>query len=674
MRSIRKRAARRLSVVLVMSMLMWVIAPVCAAEKAVSRAIHISSFTDLGGSINIDAGKAEGIGVGMKGVVLRDGKKIADYEVVQVNWGFSRIELSNLESGYTVSANDSAPITTYPEVAKKSKSKTLWIILAVAAAAVLLGSNRGGGGSSADGSISLTADKSSTSSDGDSTASVTITARVNQSDGSAAPDGTSVAFSTTAGALNSTKTTTSAGRATAILAYDPLEGLQSATVTVRALGKTASITVSLASSMDLVANPTTIQVTGSGGSPTEATITATCLDASGNPATSGTVKFASSIGTVTDSVAIGAGGVATTKFRSDTSGRATITATWLKSKATITVTVTAGPPYSISVTSNTNSVQCDGNSYATITATVKDAGGSLVKDSTVVNFSVIPDGSGGGNGTITPQASTVNGAAIAHLTTRDSSGNTSKSGTATIKAEVRVANQPPGVPAPATDISNQAKQVQFISMVVGGIILSANPSNVRGWDRVGNTTTITAAVSNSDGLAMPDGTVVTFRATHGIITGTATTSGGLATATLTTDASGSGSWNGLVDVTATASGVSVTHSGLVIFSGPAWGANCDATMSQSTLSPVGGQATISVTARDVNNNPVVDGTRVTATTDKGTISGGGSGTTTGGSVVFTLATSTDAAAPTQSGSGTVDISIETGGVPVTKSLSFTVGP
>lgn len=672
MNSVRGTLARRISILLVMSMLLWVAAPACFAQKALDRAIAVSSFTDLAGSINIDAGKAEGITNGTTGVILRDGKKIADYKVVQVNWGFSRIELSNVAPGETVRAGDAAPITDVASIKKKGPSSKIWIVLALAAAVALFAKGGKGGGSSGDGTIGLTATKTSSESNGTTTATITVTARVNKSDGSPAPDGTAVNFTTSAGVLNFTKVTTTGGRATTTITYDPAEGASTATVTAKALGATNSITISLLSSIDLTADPETIQITGSGGAQTESTITATCTDATGNPATSGTVTFTASFGTISDSAEIGPGGIATAKFTSTRSGKATITATWLTSKATKQITVTAGPPYSMTVTTNTSSVQCDGQSYATITATVRDAGGNLVANNTVVDFSVIPDGSGGGNGTITAQASTVNGAAVTHLVTRDSAGATSKSGTATVKAEVKAASQPPDVPAPASDIVNQATQVQFISMVVGAIVLSADPTNVRGWDRVGNTTTITAVVTNEDGIAMPNGTVVTFHATHGVMALTGTTTNGLATATLTTDASGSGSWDGLVDVSATVSGVTVTQESLVIFSGAAYSDNCDATMSQSTLTPVGGQATISVTAADINNNFVADGTLVTVTTDKGTISSGGSKATSGGHAVFTLSTSTNPDSPTQTGSGTVTITIETGGVPVTKTIPFTV--
>ena len=675
-----------MSVLVATVMFLSIAVPAYTADKATFDSIAISSFTDTIGSININAGKAEGVKPGMRGVIIRDGKQIAEYQVAQVNWAISRIMIANLADGYTVQPGDNAPITT-PITPKKSSAGKIWKALGIAAAValvwLLVKGDKGDSGGAADNSaITLTAQKTST---GDDSIVITITANIKDASGETAPDGTSVTFSTTAGTLNRTQTITFSGKATATLTADT-EDDDVATVTVKSLGKTATIDVSFVSSIELAASPTSIQVAGSGGTQTESTITATCRDAAGNLATSGTVEFTAGIGTVTDSATI-VGGVATATFTSDEIGVANVTASWSKSTVMTTVTVTAGPPYSVVVTSSTSSLQCDGNSFATISATVSDFAGNPATDGTVVDFSVTPDGGGGGNGTITPQGTTVAGVASASLFTKDSTGAVSQPGTATVVVEVLAASQPATVPAPLSDIENQSTHVQFVSIEVAGINLGANPTNIRGWDMVNNTTTITAVVYNAAHNPVPDGTAVYFTASHGMIYGSgggsvgmSTTTNGVATATLSTDASGDGTWDGLVDVTATSGTVTATQVGLVIFSGPPSPGNCDATISQSTLASVGGQATISVTALDVNANPVADGTSVTATTDKGNISPG-TKSTADGTAVFILSTSTNPASPTQSGDGTVTISIdsggknaETGGLPVTLTVPFTVSP
>lgn len=680
MNAMTNRLAGRISITLVTALLLTILAPAYAAEKAPLPPIAISSITDALGSININVGKGEGIKEGSKGVIIRDGKQIAKYIVQQVNWGFSRITVFDVAEGYTIRPGDSAPLDGTAEKAptvkrKSSKSKTLLTVLAIGAAVLLLG-GKSGGGSSSGGSIDLTSVKSSNVTDAGRTGTIDITARVNDSNGLPAPDGTPVTFASTAGTLDRTQTVTSAGRATAKLSYDSSVDPDSATVTVRALGRTATIEVSFVSSIEITTSAETIQVKDSGGSVMQATITATCWTSAGVLANSGTVTFTTNIGTISNpTVSIGADGTASTTFTSNVTGKANITATWqTKNKATIPITVTAGPPYSLSVSSDTSTVQCDGNSFATIKATVKDMRGTLATDGTVVNFAVIP----AGNGTITPQAVTVNGVATAYLHTRNADGSVSSSGTVTLKVDVLRANQPSDVPLPASDMTNQSTQVQFVSTRVGSINLSATPTNVRGWDVVGNTTTIKAVVYNTDGQPVPNGTAVYFTTTRGVVTGTSgnmsTTTNGIATATLTTDASGNDSWDGRVDVIARAGTVTQSAPGLVIFSGPAVDAQSDVTLSQTNLPTVGGQSSIIVVAKDMKGNPIADGTKVTVTTTKGTLSDGGNGTTTGGQCVITLSTSTDTATPTPAGPGEVRVSIDTGGVPVTKTLSFTVGP
>lgn len=680
MTALFSRFAGRMSLLLAAALVISVAPPVLAADaKPTDKPILISDITDRFDSINITAGRAEGIKVGAKGIILRDGKKIADYEVVQVNWGFSRIAVSNLAEGYKVRVGDSAPITGYSTEPAKTKTKPSWtkyVWYALGAGALIyLLSNDSGGSSSGSATIELKGEKKTTFGD-TNTSTITITATVKDGSGGYVPDGTLVTFTTTSGTLSLTQSTTSLGKATVILTgatTDP-----PGTVTARSGGATASLTVNFGASVQLEVTPTTIQLVNSGGAQTQATVTATCRDAQGNPPASGKVEFDTGLGRLGNSSVDIVNGVATTTLTSDSAGKSEVTATWQGTTARVTVTFTAGPPTSLTVSSSSPSVQCDGNSYATITATVKDIGGNLATDGTVVKFSVIPDSNGGGNGTITPQVVTSGGTARASLITKDSAGAVSKSGTATVKVEVLASGQPEGVPAPAADLVNQSTQVQFVSVNVGQIGLGASPRNIRGWDMNTDKSTITAVVKNTDNAPVPDGTVVSWSATHGMINPTSSTTGGVATTTLQADASGDSSWNGLVNVTATAGGVSVTSVGLVVFSGWPSPSKCSASISQTDLAKTGGQATIYVEAKDVNGNPIVDGTNISATTSKGTLSPT-SASTTNGVVMFTLSTSSDSGNPTPTGPGKVTITIpsggnnpETGGLPVTLTVDFNV--
>jgi|GEM_PF-1042204 len=692
----KNKFAGKLSILLVLAMCLTALLPAIAAEKAVGTPIVISSSS---GGCKISDGKGEGIEVGTKGIITRDGKEIAKYEVKQVEWGYSIISVSDLAQGMSVQVGDSAPITKLPDntgekkVSKKGSSKIIWVLLA-AGALIALAGKKGGSHSSpstTNNTVTITSQKTSITADGSS--NTLITANVTDANNAAVADGTAVTFSTTAGTILPAQATTVAGKATATLTASTTPG--TATVSAVSSGKTANTNVAFVTagsagtaSIVVAAGPTDIQVVGSGGTQTQSTISATCRDALGNLATGGTVTFTSSIGSVVGTSTISANGVATTIFSSNVTGSATITASWSGVQGTTTVNVTSGPPYSVTVECTPSSVQCDGNSFATVKATVRDVANNQVTDGTVVNFSVQSDINGGGNGTITSEARTSGGIANALLFTKTAANATSKAGTATIVAQIIAANQPTGIPVPVATINNHTTQVQFTSLDVAEIHMGAVTHNIRGWDVVNNSTKISALVYDSNHNPVPDGTAVYFTTTKGMIYGNtgiannvalSTTSLGRAEATLVSDASGNATWNGFVDVTATCGTITLTEPGLVVFSGWPSPAHCTAHISDTQIISVGGQSSITVVALDINGNPIVDGTDITAITSKGTITASGTGKTVGGTVMFTLATSTDPGSPTQTGAGVVTINIdsggrnpETGGQPVVLTTNFTV--
>jgi len=663
-----------LSVLLIVAMLSTLLVPAYAADTSKLESATISSFTDVAGSTFINAGKGEGVGVGAQGSVLRDGKEIAKYKVIQVNWGISRIDLYDVQEGVTVKPGDRAPILTNPSSGKSKSSvwKAVAIIAGAALIATLLSGHGGGGGSAAPANtIALTTQKTSATNDqGDITVDVTITAKISKPDGDAVADGTPVTFSTTAGTLNRTQTYAVAGAATAVLSYNSATDPDTAKVTVKCGGQTAQVTVSFVSSIDLSADLTTIQIVGSGGAATESTISALCKDVLGNPVTSGTVKFSSSIGTIDDTAPIDGSGVARAHFSSNTAGKATIVATWSKSTAQLRVTVTAGPPSQVTLNASPTSIPADGNSSSRITATVRDSGGNLATDGTVVDFSTSPEGAGGG--TITPRATTINGVATAFLVSKDINNVKSLPGVQTVKAQVLAASQPADLPVPVPG-TESTTTVTFVSSDVTAVSLGASKTNIRGLDVVGNTTLLTALVSGPGGAAVPDGTAVAFSATRGVISNATTTSGGRATATLTSDASGG---DGNVSVTATAGGVTSAPLAIIFSGGPDAG-HCSFVTdpNPATLAKSGGQATITVTAKDVNDHPLVDGTTITAVPSKGSLLSG-SAQTADGVAMFTLLTSADALNPTDPGAGTVTVTIPSGGAgsSVIIPVPFTVAP
>lgn len=668
-----KSLACKLSILLVVTMIFSLFPTASFAEKFDTNSVKVSSFTDVMGSININAGKGEGITTGMKGIILRDGKQIADYEVMQVNWGISRINVTNLLDGYKVTAGDSAPLTSKIIPQKKSSNKT-WKTVAIAAvviaAACLIGGSSSGGGSGSDTRInSLTVTNTGTVTPDGKTLSFTIEADISKSNGDPVASGTAVTFSISphVGTLSPTSTTVSSGKATATLTYDSTTdaAVDSAVITVKCDGQSKTATVSFVSKMSITASEDTISIYGSGGTPDSSLITVNCYDAYGNPATSGTVTFTANNGTFDDSTAtIQADGTATATYTSTTSGEDTITATWSKSTATAKITVNAGPPATISnLTASPSSIKCTGNSYSTITATVKDAGNNPVTKNTVVDFTVTADNSGGGNGTFTGQVTTIqamtnsSGVATAYLYSKDTTGATSAIGTAKVTAQVLKASQTTA-PEPVNDLSSDTT-VQFTAASIpASIVLSANPTSIRGWDQSSNSTTVTATVKNASGNPVDQGTTVYFTTDHGSITASSTTdSTGKATATLYGDGTSNAAWNGVTTVTANSGTVNGTTT--VLFTGGPVEANSTVALSRSTPVTIsaGEGLTITLTIKDANNNLVANGMTVTATTDKGSITS--STTTSNGIAVLSLTTSNNVDEPTPAGTGTITITVDT---------------
>ena len=664
--------------------------PTIAASGTLAESSKPVVISNSPGDYKVSIGRGEDARVGTKGVIAHNGKDIAKFEITDVQWGFSKIRLFDEDPVQPVLVGDAIRLTSVPSPPQiKGKSgigKALGFVL-VLGALVALGGKGGGGGGNASGdvaSLSLTATQTSLPADGSS--STQITATVVDGNNAAVPDGTEVQFESTSGAVAPAQVQTSSGQAIVTLTAGSAAG--PCTVTATAGGKTAHVTISFLpsdqgnrGSITLTATPTSIQVLNSGGADTESTIVATCRDAEGNLATSGTVTFTSSIGSVIGTASINpADGTATTTFSSSQTGEATITASWDGAEADIDVTVTAGPPHAINVECTPAAIECNGNAFASVTATITDIAGNAVTDGTVVNFSVQADINGGGNGTITPEMRTSNGEVTALLFSRDSTGGVANPGTATAVVQVlRAAQLAQGLPAPAADIENHETQVQFTSLDVAEIHIGANPINIRGWDFVGRTTTISAVVYDSHHNPVPDGTAVYFTADHGMIYGNGGTSGGVAlsttslgraNATLVSDASGDGTWDGLVDVTATSGDVTVTVPDLVIFSGPPIMANCSLDISPSTIYRCQDSATITVVALDINGNPVVDGTRVELSATKGTLSDSAP-TTMSGVVQVTLSTSPDCGNPTALGTGTLNVSIDSGGTGLPVHLSDT---
>ncbi len=146
------------------------------------------------------------------------------------------------------------------------------------------------------------------------------------------------------------------------------------------------------------------------------------------------------------------------------------------------------------------------------------------------------------------------------------------------------------------------------TVVVGTVSVTATPASVT----VGGSSSIEATVLDSNGVNVPDGTVVSFSLSDsllGAINPQANTYNGVATATFKAGLTTAGT----VTITATAGSVSST--GSVSITGADAGSIEFSSASPQVIGIKGtGQvetSTITFLVRDVNGNPVIDGTSVT---------------------------------------------------------------
>ena len=321
----------------------------------------------------------------------------------------------------------------------------------------------------------------------------------------------------------------------------------------------------------------------------------------------------------------------------------------------------------VKVSSSSETVKCDGTSGVTITATVSD-GISAVADGTQVTFTAT-DASGNSIGTFTKnQVSTSSGKASTYLKT-STNGATSNSGTVTVKASV----------ASGSSTISGNTTVQFVSCVVGNISLSSSSNSIRGWDISGKTATITANVTNTDGVRIPDDTLITFSISPSgavsLSSNTAKTSSGSGSITLTSIGYGNtnSSWDGKLTVTATSENSVIGTKVITLFGAPN-DTNTTATIGKSELKSYGDSATVTVKVFDTNNNPVTDGVTIQPSASPGTVSSSSVSPNSDGTATFTLSTSTDKDAPTPVGDGTLTINIvdSNGSSTITKTIAYTI--
>ncbi|KAA3657785.1 MAG: hypothetical protein DWQ10_12510, partial [Calditrichaeota bacterium] len=145
--------------------------------------------------------------------------------------------------------------------------------------------------------------------------------------------------------------------------------------------------------------------------------------------------------------------------------------------------------------------------------------------------------------------------------------------------------------------------IQYTVGEASSILMTADSSSLPADGRT--TTEVRATVSDAVGNPLPDGTIIRFQASFGDITSTAETQNGVARATYSAKATG------LAEITASVGAVSRT---ITIRLRPGAPNSILLTYDPTSLGvkDSGRNTTLTVTAdvRDVQNNPVLDGTRV----------------------------------------------------------------
>jgi len=528
----------------------------------------------------------------------------------------------------------------------------------------------------------------------DNRSTSTIKATVSDAANNPVPDGTPVNFEIVrgSGTLESIKLT-QGGVATSTLT----SGTRPDTVLVAARVGSLSDTVEV---RYVVGPPAAVTVVADSASLPADGITSTRVrafvkDAVGNPVADGTsVSFTADLGDITSRGQTRAG-VAEAQFSSSVTGLATLTARAAEAYGVTTVRLRPGPPNSIvlSFTPRSVGVKDSGrNQTLTITADVRDAKNNPVADGTFVRFSIFSSPGGGEFLSSTAPIPVLNGKAQVSFNSGIRSGAVRIEATVTdgrgvpltpvvraISAEIIIFAGPPYL----EDVNDPS---------TSHLSVGVRPLNIVGWNRVNNTAAVTAVVGDKYNNPVTEGTAVYFSTTGGVIstyTGY-TDAEGVATVTIHTaqplpdidryyntffdpnanhpdfrlptavipgpipDFDGSlvvnsrgdrGENDGIARLIAVTEGVDATGKAArvwavtdLVFSGPI--TTFDVTVSDTSLSP-GESATIDIRIFDINGNPIVAGSTISASASAGALSWSNLTTSDPGKTHFTLIITND---------------------------------
>ena len=317
-------------------------------------------------------------------------------------------------------------------------------------------------------------------------------------------------------------------------------------------------------------------------------ITVTVTDHLGNPIAGAALSptLATELGTVAPFSQTNANGQSfstwTASLASDPgSGLLRITATSSVS-GTAPVTLTADVPYTMTLQANPASLVV-GQSSGLLANIIKDRFGNLVSNGTVVTFT-------SSLGNVSPLTDTTTGGSAV------SSINSTQAGVANITA--------------TSGLAQGLATVTFEPDVPSALDLQANPISLV----VGNSSTLTATVTDRFGNRVANGAPVTFTTDLGSVISSTSTMTGTATSSISSTQAGT------AHITAT-SGAAWNTMAVTFTPGAPLTLTLQAT---PTLQVVGNNSVLTATVRDRYSNLVSNGILVTFTADRGSVVSPGS--------------------------------------------------
>ncbi len=604
-----------------------------AREMAAKPVYGVTGLREKRGYCRIVAGADDGITEGSQFDIFRGSQQIGRVQAVEVGRMDSLCKIIELQEGVRLRQGDMAQLS-YRAAPKPKKKRANWEkalgILFAAGLIYLIARNSGGRGpvvAEAASRLTLTATPDTIAANGTDTAQIAATVVTEES--TPVPDGTEVRFrvtnnlgfvqpsATTENGVATVTLTAATTPGTAIVEASVGTVTNTVNVTFTATGQTAQRVTITAGNASILAD---------GQSTTD--ITVTVRDEAGQLAQQGTVNFSTTAGTfvgggATISVPLANGTAVATLQSAPTEQTATITATLAGTTESASTTVQFTNILITGISANPTAIQVGGAETATVTAEIITTVGDPVSDGTVVNFAL--DAASVASGAqITQSATTTNGTATAIV----------RSGT--LAGPVQVMVSVGGVSARFTPLTFTAAPPDSIIMAV----------ETNKWNTPANTIDpvgITAVVADQFNNPVADGTSVYFTTDRGVITGSAETQKGVATAQIRSDGS-----LGIANVqarTVDENGNIVTGNITKLFSGPPATVTFLAPASGTTLLS-GSSLKVTVEVLDVNGFFVVGGTKVEFTATGGSI---GSASTEDGQNYSTASvdyTAPDVSAPT----------------------------